>query len=358
MSGMKTKTKRRLFALLCLLCALAALLCLWQTRSLSLSLPSQQAAERWQGESDTRFAQVSCFVPADRTLSRADIFAFRTTMLQKLREAESGLAERAGSWHDAWSATGSVTASGERGSSEAAVIAVGGGFFDFHPLRLLSGCYLRENDLGTDRVVLDEELAWRLFGGTELDGMELRLNGQLFSIAGVVERENDAASRAAYTDGPGLYMSDASYAALTGEESLCCYELLLPEPVKGWALNLARENFPLGGGEAVQNSGRFSLPRLLALRGSMDERTMQSRGLRYPYWENAARLVENRCLCLLTAAFLLALLPFAALLALLWTLLRRFGARLRDSLLPRWKDRAAEAVRRPQRRRWEKRHRT
>lgn len=346
----------RLLPALCLLLALAALLCLWQTCRLGRSLDSQLAAERWQGESETRFAQISCFVSVDHALSREEIYAFRGTMLNQLKEAEPDEAARSGGWHDAWCAMGGVTASGERGSAEAAVIAVGGGFFDFHPLRLLSGSYLREDDLTLDRVLLDEELAWRLFGGTELAGMELQLNGQRFSIAGVVEREKDAASRAAYTDGPGLYMSYEAYEALTGSGGVCCYELLLPEPVQGWALSLAREKFPLGGGEAIQNSERFGLPRLLALRGSMDARTMQSRGLRYPYWENAARLVENRCLRLLTAALLLGLLPLCALLFWLFLLLRRLWRSARDSYLPRGKDKAAEAIRRAQRRRWEKRH--
>lgn len=356
MSNRGTKTKRRLLAGLCLLLALSALLCLWQTRRLSRSLPSQLAAERWQGEGDTRFSQISCFVPADHPLCLADVYAFRDTMLGKLREADPALAALPGSWHDAWYATGSVTASGARGAGEAAVLAVGGGFFDFHPLHLLSGSYLMEDDLATDRVLLDEELAWRLFGGTELEGMELRLNGQLFSVAGVVEREQDRASRVAYTAGASLYMSYAAYVALTEKEAISGYELLLPEPVKGWALNLVRESFPLGGGEAVQNSDRFSLPRLLALRGSMDERTMQSRGLRYPYWENAARLAENRCLRLLTAALLLDLLPLGALIVNAWRLLRRFWTWLCASLLPRWREGAAEVVRRPQRRRWEKEH--
>ena len=55
------------------------------------------------------------------------------------------------------------------------MLAVGGQFFEFHPLRLLSGSYIAEGDLSPDRVLLDRELAWELFGGTELTGMSVEV---------------------------------------------------------------------------------------------------------------------------------------------------------------------------------------
>ena len=87
----------------------------------------------------------------------------------------------------------------ELGHGEASAIAVGGNFFDFHPIRLLNGTYLAESDLMKDRVLLDEDLAWLLFGGTDLQGMPMEINGVPFVVGGVVQREQDFASRRAYT---------------------------------------------------------------------------------------------------------------------------------------------------------------
>ena len=51
---------RLLLLLLCLLLALSALFCLLTEFVLSRTLTSQRAAERWQGESETAFSQLSC----------------------------------------------------------------------------------------------------------------------------------------------------------------------------------------------------------------------------------------------------------------------------------------------------------
>ena len=189
------KQKKLLWLSLCLLLTLAALVCLWRIHGLKSALSAQQAAERWQGESEQSFTQVSCFVPVDEALSQNQIYAFRGKMLQELNKAALDGEGSDGLWRDAWSAVGKVRVSSEKGAGDASVIAVGGDFFSFHPLKLLSGDYLREDDLMHDRVLLDLDLAWLLFGGTDLQGMEMKINDRIFLVAGVVERETDDASR-------------------------------------------------------------------------------------------------------------------------------------------------------------------
>lgn len=349
-----TQHKKALIVALCLLLTIGALACLWQERRLSRSLSSQQAAERWRGESEMDYAQISCFVPVDEAISENQIFAFRAALHEELGKAAI---ESEGLWRDAWSGTGKIFVSGQKWRGDAAVIAVGGDFFLFHPLRLLSGSYLSEDDLMKDRVVLDENLAWQLFGGTDLTGMEIRLNDKPFVIAGVVEREKDRASRMAYTAGAGLYMSSESYAALTEEENfITCYELVSPEPVKDFNQRVAKDRFPIGRGEVLVNSGRFSFARLLGLLRHMDERSMQGMGMIYPYWENAARVTENRAARLQFSAMLLALLPLITLFVRLLSLLKKGKERLAEELWPRIKEAVSEAIRRPQRRRWEKKY--
>lgn len=349
--------KKLLWLILCLLLTLTALFSLWRIHGLKSALSSQQAAERWQGESEQSFTQVSCFVPVDEALSQNQIYAFRGKMLEELNKAALDTEGSDGLWRDAWSAVGKVHVSSEKASGDASVIAVGGDFFSFHPLKLLNGDYLREDDLMHDRVLLDLDLAWLLFGGTDLQGMEMKVNDQIFLIAGVVERETDDASRRAYTAGQGLYMSYETYAALTGSESITAYECVLPEPVKDFAVNLAKEKFPIGRGEVLKNTDRFSYGRLFGLLSKMDERAMQAMGMIYPYWENAARVTENRCARLLLTAMLLLVLPLVSLIVWLWRRLKQGWELFTERLWPRIKDGVEEAIRRPARRHWEKTHR-
>ena len=207
------KRIRRIWQGLCGVMLIAALLFLWRVLALGQTLDSQQAARRWRGGGETEFAQISCFVPVDEAVSQSDIYAFRTKLLGEYHKAALDEDGTDGLWVDAWSGIGKLTVSSSRASGEASVIAVGGDFFTLHPLRLLSGSYIGEKDLMQDRVLLDEDLAWLLFGGVDLQGMSLRINGEPFVIAGVIEREQDSASRMAYTAGQGLYMSYDAWAA-------------------------------------------------------------------------------------------------------------------------------------------------
>ena len=356
---MKAKARKKRIILLALdtVLVLLALVCLLTIRVLSANMEVQKAAERWQGESSTEFHQVSCYLPVDEKQSLNDMYAFRFKLLDALHKAALDIDTDETLFVDAWSTVDKLTVSSSRATGEASVIAVGGEFFQFHPIQLLSGSYLSEGDLMQDRVLLDEDLAWLLFGGTELTGMSLKINGVPFVVGGVIEREQDFASKRAYTVGQGLYMSYDAYVGLTGnEQSITCYELVMPEPVKGFALNTVKENFNLGRGEAVENTGRFGLLRLYKLLGQTGTRSMQAMGMMYPYWENASRCVEDICVMLLLAATVFALVPLVTAVVYAVRLLIKGKKGLEEEVLPKLKDSAEEAVRVRQRRRWEKQH--
>ena len=335
---------------------LAALICFALVLILPRHQTSQQAAQRWQGESEQRFSQISCYIPVDEKITLEQAYRFRSDAMTRLSGASMDVDGDLRLYVDAWCTTGKLKAVTALGKGDASIIAVGGDFFQFHPLRLLSGSYIAEGDLMQDRVLLDEDLAWLLYGGTDLEGMTVDLNGTPFLVAGVVEREQDFASKKAYTAGMGLYMSYDAYAALEEHAGINCYELVMAEPVKGFAANFVREKFPIGHGEILENSTRFSLGRLLGLIGKFGSRSMQTLGVVYPYWENAARCVEDWCTMLLTLGMLLVALPLASAVLWLFRLLAYGKERLEEDWFPAAKDKAEEAVRVRQRRRWEKKH--
>lgn len=326
--------------------------CLLGLRAAARALPTLRAAADFRGESGERFAQIACFLPEGEGRSEEDIYAFRQTLDAKLLEQSLEAPEGGSLTVDAYCALTEVKAGTDGGGTFTVdAVAVGGDFFAFHPLTLLSGNYIREDDLMDDLVVLDRETAWKLFGGTDLAGMTVTVEGRPFVVAGVVERETDAYSRRAY-DGDGmLFLSFSALSRMQEDAEIVCYECVCPDPISGFALGLVTENFDTGGGDIVENSARYSLSRLLSVIGSFGERSMRTNGVIYPYWENAARLTEDyAALLLLLAALLLALPALTALVLAVRSAVRLY--RLAKRKLP---EKAAAAVERRREERYRER---
>ena len=53
-------------------------------------------------------------------------------------------------------------------------------------------------------------------------------------------------------------MSYDAFRALSGTDSVGCYEVVLPETVRGFAAQLVADRFPNKEGESIVNTGRFS----------------------------------------------------------------------------------------------------
>ena len=210
-TAQKLGIKKLIFLAVNIALALAAAACFIGISSLSRLLPSQHEAERWQGASATKYAQLSCFIPVDETVSLNEIGTFREALVKKLHEAAIDVGTEDVLSVDAWSCVDKVSVSSALGKGDVYATAVGGRFFDFHPITLLSGNYISSDDLMQDRALLDEETAWLLFGGTDIQGLSFKINGVPFVVAGVIEREQDFATKKAYTDGMGIFISYDGY---------------------------------------------------------------------------------------------------------------------------------------------------
>lgn len=348
-----TKRKNRIILILDVILLLAMCACFLGISRLSSLLLSQQEAQRWQGDNELAFSQVSCFLPVDSKLVQNEVYSFRSSMMDAFHAAS--LESDNLLFTDCWCAFGKAAVSGVHGSGTASVTAVGGKYFDFHPLELLSGTYFSEDNFSPDLVILDEELAWLLFGSSDVAGMSINVEGREFTVSGVIAREDDFASKLAYTSGMGLFMSYEAYSALF-EEGISTYEVVMPQPVKGFAMSTVEEKFPLNGGLAVENTGRFGYERLFRMLTGFGKRSMQTEGVLLPYWENAARCIEDWCALLLFAEILFSLLPLATLIVAVARSIRYARNELEDDWWPAFKEKAAETIRKRQRRGWEKRH--
>lgn len=290
-------------------------------------LVTQSAADVWRGDSEDRFAQISAFLPTTETKTLDDIRSFRATLENEFVQNSMEAPEGGSLYTDAYSGRTSLSVSGKSpGSVTVTAVGAGGNYFLFHPLTLLSGGYISDEDYMADRVVLDAQTAFNLFGSSDVAGMEVTINGRTFPIAGVVQSETDFATNAALAAGnkasgdtSGSSTSTAmiymSYSALNAmaELPIDCYEIVLPDPVSGFAKKLMTEKFPIGSGAIVQNTGRFSVSGLISVIGAFGKRTMTTNGVIYPYWENAARMAESYAALYLLLGTLLAIMPVVCL---------------------------------------------
>ncbi len=308
-----TLSKKWIFWGVNLLLTLLAVGCLLISRSVCTALPTMNAANTWAGESEEPFVQLGCFLPSDKPVSEEDVWKFRQTVDSKLTEASLTAPENGSLYTDAYSGKGTLTVTGERGSAEVKVLGVGGDFFRFHPLALRSGNYLTEQDLMKDRILLDEELAWKLFGGVDLTGLTITIGKANYYVAGVVSREDDRYSNLAYIDGAGMFMAYSTLNSCDETVSINCYEMVLPDPISSFGKNLLTEHFPVKGGVVVENSSRYSLGNLLQVIGDFGKRSMGTSGIIYPYWENAIRLTEDYAALLLILTVLFACVPVVSI---------------------------------------------
>lgn len=345
------KLKKITLILLCVNAALALIsaVCFAVCFSFPGRLQSQFAAERWTGESELRFEQLSCFMSERDTLGVGSIYEFRTKLREKLTAASIEAPENGSLFSDAWSCSGSLAVYGDHGNAECSVIAVGGDYFAFHPLRLLSGSYISEDDLMGDRVLLDRELAWRLFGGTDLQGMTVTIDNLPYMVAGVVEREQDFASEKSDGEVARMYMSYSAYNSVTGGEELSgepigCYEIVMPQPVEGFAEDILKNEFPIGKGEIINNSGRFTFGEIFGIIKQFGTRSMHTTSVIYPYWENAARCLGDWCALFMLLGIIFGAGPLACAFAALMILLIRLKDYLSDNV-PEWTSGALDRVR-------------
>ncbi len=305
------------------LLVVGSIACALGLRVISGTLETLTAAERFQGEGEIRFAQLAVFMPEGKGKSEEDIQRFRQSLDATLVEQSLEAPENGRLTIDAYCGFAGVTVSSENTTGTAVkAVGVGGDFFYFHPLTLLGGSYIRSGDLMDDLVVLDEEMAWRLFGGTDLAGLTMYINDKPFVVSGVVSRETDFATQKAYTGDGGVYMSYSALSRLVETASITCYEIVMPNPIRNFARGIL-EDFPADGGDLVENSSRYDLSHLLEVAKSFAERSMRLNGVIYPYWENAVRMTEDYAALLLVLAVLLALYPALGALVLLIRDIRR-----------------------------------
>lgn len=317
--------KQIVFSLLFFLSLLLYLiLTLWIGKKTG-SLIDQQAAGRWDGEGGS--AQVSCFLAEGVEMDEFKIRNFQQQLEQSLLEVSSELRENQEEqkrlFIDAYSSLGRITVVSEKGNLEANAVGVGGDFFLFHPLQLVSGSYFSGDDLMKDSVVLDEDAAWQLFGSSNIAGKSVMIGGIPHYISGVVKRQEDRFAQGAGLTETVVYLSNESLLAYGEGGGISVYEVTAPNPVKGFLANCVREKLGVEERDmvVVENSSRYRMEALIPVILSFGTRSMQNSAVKFPYWENIGRGWEDIAALTLVFRCLFLLIPaviFVVFLVIKW----------------------------------------
>lgn len=184
-------------------------------------------------------------------------------------------------------------------------VVTGGDFFLFHDLDFKSGWYYTDTDLHLDRVVIDEKLAFELFGSNDVEDMRLTLGGKTLYVAGVVALDDSRAKEMQMGDKPMIYLPQYIAEGLFGERAFEHYEIMLQDPVKGHAVNsLATVT---EGKEVVDVTNRYGIGRIFGILKEFPTRSYRSESVTYPYWENADRGTEDVLTLILSVGAVTAL---------------------------------------------------
>ena len=261
-------------------------------------LSDQQAAARWDEEGDS--AQVSCFFAENVKVDEFVLRSFEKKLDQSLSEVltQEETEEENGKrlWIDAYSSLGTITVISEKGKlEEVNAVGIGGDFFMFHPLQLLSGRYFSGNELMKDAIILDEDAAWQLFGSNDIAGMSVMIGGVPHYVSGVVKRPEGRFAKSAGLDKTVVYVSYETLSGYGKTDGINTYEVVAPNPVKHFVFNCVKEKIGFKENDmvVVENSSRYLPESLIPVMLDYGTRSMQNTAVRFPYWENIARGWED-----------------------------------------------------------------
>lgn len=202
-------------------------------------------------------------------------------------------------WCDAYSYFTDIYVTNGKGKGVGCkAVVTGGDFFLFHQLEFKSGWYYTDTDLHLDRVVIDEKLAFELYGSNYVEDMRITLGSREYYVAGVVALDESRAKELQHGDKPLIYIPDRIAEEHIGEMPYDSYEIMMQDPVSSYAVNALAS--ATEGKETVDVTSRFDITRIFKLLREFPTRSYRTEAEVYPYWENTQRGTEDILALLLT----------------------------------------------------------
>ncbi|MBN1892305.1 MAG: ABC transporter permease [Clostridiales bacterium] len=347
----------------------------------------QFAAQRWVGDSDKAYRQVSVigrgqvqgdgsaalFLDSKSSMNINTIIEIRQTLDDLVSTAKGDKTgpvvddndtEGARVWVDAYYSNAQATFrtlidENDRAiTTEAEVVGVAGNYYLFHPRQILSGSFLSEERIDPQSVVLNEQLAWILFKSTEICDMKVEIGSKEYTIVGVVREPDGKSDRAAGLSMPRAYvyfneladmnqsqneigempeyfedvpMMPAENGATASEDlAILCYEAVLPDPIKNIAFNDLKSSLStyVPGEENfyfVNHTDRFGLIRLFENRLPIGAEASIHSKFSLPPSELSAQITEQQLVVWWSVLFASSFFMVISLVASFLILKKRRG---------------------------------
>lgn len=297
------------------------------------SMSVQNTYLRW--DSKGKSAHISAFMSEEIKFSTDNVYELEEKVRNALLQNDA-LDRKSGgrSWADCYSSNGKVSIEYNGRNMEADAFGVGGDFFLFHPLQLLNGSYFSDENVMQDLVVIDEDVAWRIFGSSDVSGMMIEINGSQYIVSGVIKQSRGNLNKAAGNSNPTIYMSFNSLKKSNEGAVITSYEIVMPNLTKNYAKKIIKENLDIDKKhcEIIDNSERYSVVSLYKIIRGFAESSMKTNTVCYPYWENVARGKENICALWLLIETVIILL----ILILLIKAIIKFYKKNSDEIQNKW----------------------
>lgn len=331
----RLSTKQIVFTLIAFLSFVLFLILTAWSSYVQKGLVDQQMASRWDDEGGS--AQVSCYFSEYVEIDEFTIVGFEKQLEKMLKEvlpAEDYSPENGKRLVvDAYSSTGTITISSEKGKLEkASAVGIGGDFFLFHPLTLVSGGYFSGNDLMKDFVILDEDAAWQLFGSNDISGQYVMIGNVPHIVAGVIKRQDGRFAESAGLNKSIVYVSNETLSAYGTSRGISTYEVVAPNPVKGYVYHAVKEKIGVDENSmiVVENSSRYTIESMIPIILDFGTRSMQDTAVKFPYWENIARGWEDIMALVLLVRILLLLVTLGIIITYLVIRLKNRKLTIKD----------------------------
>ena len=314
----------------------------------------QDLGKIWQNDGKTSFRQMSVFAQGNRKDIYAPLEAIDEKSLtwKSVMDNENGIRKKLQGtvdsgktivtkpgqqikprgWEDCFSTTfmtkGNITKeatiNGEIKTAdvefESEVVAVGGNFAAFHPYEYMDGGFLPIDVKDPYQIVINDELAWKLYRSYSVVGEKIQVFGEDCTIVGVVREKRTSIDKISGASEPRLFCyfstvrdlkekgyfdaaaeadKDSKAAASYSDIAITCYEAFLPEVVKGVARSDMLAAMPSYNMQDPQylitsNTGRFRVDKVYDFVMPLGEFQAKYSCYEFPYWERTAQLSTER----------------------------------------------------------------
>ena len=301
-----------------------------------------RTGERWSAGGE-RYAVIGMYTQQDAGISPEQADGWVRSIDAKLLEASVTPSEGGRSW--TWCCGSDVTlpVTGTKSTVNAKVMAVAGDFFLFHQLAFRYGGGFMNDNSNPMGIVLDRDLAWRVYGAENIVGMTVSVMGEEYIVVGITDRESSSEPyKKAYGDTPRMYMSYAGYTKV-GSGNITFFEAALPNSVRGFAMNIFSGAVAVNedNSSVIEATDRFSLKHRYDNMKELAYAWVSINKIEFPYWENEARVYDYRAAVMMLFEVAMAAAAGAGLV-LSFILLRISGWTLTGSVKKIWK-KAAES---------------